>query len=249
MSIDDEELARQADELERQIAEDSERLESGALEEQDFHEIAARGDSSLVAKAASRAIARVEREKDNPEALSHEITQKYLSMGLDLLSDESASGLDGRVRTKVTDILGSDPGDVRIHTGEKASHAAEALGARAFAVGESDIYFARGAYNPETPEGLGVLVHELTHTTDNLVGAAFSTDKGGADYSAAEARAEASERLASREFAAGGGSAQNGAEDDAEPEIDMHELEAAVKRILRRGTELGADRSGSSGLK
>ena len=248
MSTNDEELERQADELEERIERDAERLEAGQLEESDFRELAERGDHSLVARAASRAIAHVEREKDNPDALGQEITQKYLSLGRNLLSDESASRLDGRLRSRVTKILGEDPGDVRIHTGERASHAADALGARAFAVGDSDIYFGRGQFNPETPEGLGVLVHELTHTTDNLVGAAFSTDKGGADYSAAEARAEATELLASRDFESGTGNRRDEIQEE-EPEIDMHELEVAVARLLRRGSELGADRSGSSGLK
>ena len=248
MSNNDEELTRQADELEKQIERDAKQIDAGQIEESDLRKLAERGDNSLVARAASRAIAHVEREKDNPDTLGREITQKYLSMGRDLLSDDSAGGLDGRVRSKVTDILGADPGDVRIHTGERASFAAEALGARAFAVGDSDIYFGRGQFNPETPDGLGVLVHELTHTTDNLVGAAFSTDKGSADYSAAEMRAEASEQLASQSFESGAVHATDAQSDESDPEIDMQELEAAVARILRRGAELGADRTGNSGL-
>jgi hypothetical protein len=247
MSNDDKDLTKQADDLEERLARESKRLDEGQIGEEQLRELAEEGDDSLLARAASRAIAHVEREKDNPQALSQEITQKYLAMGRDLLSDDSAHSLDDRVRARVTKLIGTDPGDVRIHTGERAGHAAEALGARAFAVGDSDIYFGRGQFNPETPEGLGVLVHELTHTTDNLVGAAFSTDKGGADYSAAEARAEATERLASQEF--GPSQAANLAEDadEEEPEIDMDELEAAVTRLMRRGSELGADRSGSSG--
>ena len=247
MSNDDKDLTQQADVLEERLEREAKRLDSGQIDEEQLRKLAEEGSDSLLARAASRAIARVEREKDNPEALSQEITQKYLSIGRELLSDESAHALDDRVRARVTKLIGTDPGDVRIHTGERASHAADALGARAFAVGDSDIYFGRGQFNPETPEGLGVLVHELTHTTDNLVGAAFSTDQGGADYSAAEARAEATERLATQAFEAG--DPQQGANDKhAEPEINMEELQAAVERILRRGRDLGADRSGSSGL-
>ena len=187
MSNDDKDLTQQANDLEERLEREAKRLDAGQLNEEQLRELAEEGNDSLLARAASRAIAHVEREKDNPEAMSQEITQKYLSMGRELLSDGSAQGLDDRVRSRVTKLIGTDPGDVRIHTGERASHAADALGARAFAVGDSDIYFGRGQFNPETPEGLGVLVHELTHTTDNLVGAAFSTDNSGADYSAAEA--------------------------------------------------------------
>src|SRR5207247_896605 len=51
---------------------------------------------------------------------------------------------------------------VRIHVDAIAADAAETLDARAFTVGQ-DIYFAAGAYTPDTAAGVQLLLHELTH--------------------------------------------------------------------------------------
>ena len=51
---------------------------------------------------------------------------------------------------------------VRVHTDDWAARAAEALNARAFTLGHH-IFFGAGEYPPETPEGMRLLAHELTH--------------------------------------------------------------------------------------
>jgi hypothetical protein len=53
-------------------------------------------------------------------------------------------------------------GSARLHTDEDAAEAATGLQADAFAVGR-DVFFARGAYRPESPEGARLLRHELAH--------------------------------------------------------------------------------------
>lgn len=55
-----------------------------------------------------------------------------------------------------------DFSQVRVHTDAGAAVGADKLNADAFTVG-SDIHFAAGAYNPETPEGKQLLAHELGH--------------------------------------------------------------------------------------
>src|SRR6185295_15200968 len=52
---------------------------------------------------------------------------------------------------------------VRVHHDRLAGESAERLGARAFTVGQ-DIYFAGGAYRPETTDGYRLLAHEAAHT-------------------------------------------------------------------------------------
>lgn len=208
-----------------------------------------------IARAASKAIARVEREKDNPQALSEQLTQKYLDVGRSMLGDGSATRLGGRVRDRVSNILGYDPGDVKIHTGERAAEAADAMDARAFAVGDNDVYFGRGQFNPETPEGLGVLVHELTHVADNQVGAAFDSRSGGVQYSRAEEHAEAAEDAAQRfsvrqdatDYEAQGEAQHTGNEEAGEDAIDMKRLEDAVAKLLERNNRRSMDRTGQSG--
>ncbi|MCB9702413.1 MAG: DUF4157 domain-containing protein [Myxococcales bacterium] len=57
---------------------------------------------------------------------------------------------------------GADFGGVRIHDDARAHALSRSLDARAF-THDRDIYFARGAFRPETRGGLHVLSHELAH--------------------------------------------------------------------------------------
>lgn len=57
----------------------------------------------------------------------------------------------------------ADFGAVRLHTDAKAAALATAIGARAFTFGHH-IFFNTGQYQPQTPEGMELLAHELTHT-------------------------------------------------------------------------------------
>ena len=67
-------------------------------------------------------------------------------------------------------ILGVDPGgDIRLHVGERADKAAQAMGAQAFTLGSQDIYFREGAYAPGSLEGERLLAHELTHVLESAV--------------------------------------------------------------------------------
>jgi len=59
---------------------------------------------------------------------------------------------------------------VRIHTGERAQKMAESLGARAFAAGPSDVFFAQGEFAPQTPAGKALLAHELAHVAEGQPG-------------------------------------------------------------------------------
>jgi hypothetical protein len=70
--------------------------------------------------------------------------------------------LETAVQRQMSNLLARDFSHVRVHTGDvAASYVAEA-GAEAFTAG-SDIYFAPGRYQPETPQGQALIGHELTH--------------------------------------------------------------------------------------
>ena len=71
--------------------------------------------------------------------------------------------LDPGVRRALEERLGQDFSQVRIHADAEAAGLTELLGADAVAVG-SDVFFAAGAYRPETAAGLRLLAHELIHT-------------------------------------------------------------------------------------
>ncbi|MFE5854723.1 DUF4157 domain-containing protein [Streptomyces sp. NPDC056500] len=71
--------------------------------------------------------------------------------------------LEPGVERAMEEWLGHDFSAVRIHSDRDAAALAEMVGADAVAVGK-DIFFAAGAYRPETAQGLRLLAHELLHT-------------------------------------------------------------------------------------
>ncbi|HBT09687.1 MAG TPA: peptidoglycan-binding protein, partial [Leeuwenhoekiella sp.] len=65
-------------------------------------------------------------------------------------------------QTRMEQNFGTNLSDVRIHTDANAQKMSADLGAQAFTSGR-DIYFNEGKYAPGSPEGDGLLAHELTH--------------------------------------------------------------------------------------
>lgn len=76
--------------------------------------------------------------------------------------DSPGNALPSRTRTLLEERFGADLGAVRIHTDALAADAALDAGALAFAAGR-DVYFARGAFSPDTPSGLQLIAHEVAH--------------------------------------------------------------------------------------
>ncbi|HEV7554540.1 MAG TPA: DUF4157 domain-containing protein, partial [Kofleriaceae bacterium] len=59
--------------------------------------------------------------------------------------------------------LGADLSSVRVHTGGESQGAADAVGAKAYTMGQ-DIHFAAGHYDPGSSGGEHLLAHEVAHT-------------------------------------------------------------------------------------
>ena len=72
-------------------------------------------------------------------------------------------GLDPATRDFMEERLGHDLSHVRVHADATAEKSAEALDARAFAIGQH-VVFGAGHYAPSTQAGRALLAHELTHT-------------------------------------------------------------------------------------
>jgi hypothetical protein len=81
---------------------------------------------------------------------------------LDRAMQSSSEALAAPVQQEMSSRFSFDFGHVRVHRDSEAARASELLGARAFTMG-SHIVFGDGTYAPETPEGKGLLAHELTH--------------------------------------------------------------------------------------
>jgi hypothetical protein len=73
----------------------------------------------------------------------------------------SGSGLDGGVAGRLSGSLG-DLSDVRVHTDDTSDRLNRSVSARAFATG-TDVYFAKGEYNPGSETGDKLIAHELAH--------------------------------------------------------------------------------------
>ncbi|MEU1179171.1 DUF4157 domain-containing protein [Streptomyces sp. NPDC005820] len=81
----------------------------------------------------------------------------------DAVLAQAGKPLEPGVGRAMEEWLGHDFSAVRIHSDRDAAALAELVGADAVAVGQ-DIFFAAGAYRPETAQGLRLLAHELLHT-------------------------------------------------------------------------------------
>jgi hypothetical protein len=82
--------------------------------------------------------------------------------------------LEPSLRGKVADVLGADPGPVRVHTDAEADELSRTLGATAFTSGR-DVFFGGGTFDPATPEGFSLLVHESTHVLQQAAGPVAGT--------------------------------------------------------------------------
>jgi hypothetical protein len=101
--------------------------------------------------------------------------QRSAASGIDGLSVDSSAisaarsggaSLDDATRSKLEAGFGTDLGAVRVHTGPQAAGIARDIQARAFTHG-NDVFFGKGEYRPDTPDGQHVLAHEVAHTVQN----------------------------------------------------------------------------------
>lgn len=109
----------------------------------------------------------IDRKGDHTGAIDEE---SALATALPSLQASQATGaLPSELIEHFTSLLGLDVACVRIHRDAAAARAAAALGAQAFTVGQ-DIFFAEGAFQPGSPEGLELIAHEMSHVADHLRG-------------------------------------------------------------------------------
>jgi hypothetical protein len=96
----------------------------------------------------------------------------------DVVGSGGGSPLDASTRAGMEGAFGTSFEGVRVHTDDKASKSAEAVGANAYTVG-SDVVFRSGQYNPSSPTGQRTLAHELAHVVQQSQGPVDGADAGG----------------------------------------------------------------------
>lgn len=148
--------------------------------------------------------------------------------------------LPSGVRELMERRLGSSLADVRVHADNAAGQRALDLSAQAYATGR-DIYFAPGHYQPQTPHGLGLLAHELTHVVQQRNGRFTSANQGptparGRGMLEAEADGVAQAVRSSAPAAAVSGVARPG-----EPQFSAMETLSAMRAAVGGGIEAAAD--------
>jgi Domain of unknown function (DUF4157) len=88
--------------------------------------------------------------------------------------------LDADLQDRLRPLIGPDTQRARLHTDEAADALARSHRADAVTVG-TDVHFRAGAFRPDTPAGLGLLAHELTHVAESVrpgVGWRRATEQG-----------------------------------------------------------------------
>jgi hypothetical protein len=101
--------------------------------------------------------------------------------------------LPASVQEKLSPFLGFDLSNIKIFSGPVAAMASEAMGAHAFTLGQN-IFLGKNKLDFNTPEGLGLLAHELLHT---------SHFNAGDSVEAKEQAAEAMEDRVKQAFGSG----------------------------------------------
>jgi hypothetical protein len=126
-----------------------------------------------------------------------EVDQDDPSVAAALSQRGGGQSLPAELRRELEAELGLSLARVRVHTDPVAAQAARAVRADAFTVGE-DIFFAEGAFAPETPAGRRLVVHELAHVAQALCGRAESPRSGTRVSQPGESLEHEAEALAER---------------------------------------------------
>ena len=92
------------------------------------------------------------------------------------------------VQDKLSPFLGFDLSTIKVFSGPIAAMASEAMGAHAFTLGKS-IFLGERKLDFSSPEGLGLLAHELLHTSHFNSGNSVESKEQAAE--AMEARVKA----------------------------------------------------------
>jgi hypothetical protein len=91
------------------------------------------------------------------------VSRAAVQAQVDRASHDGGGPLPGGLRRELEPALGADLSSVRVHTGTASASAADALQAKAYAVGQ-DIHFGAGAYDPSSQSGKHLIAHEVAHT-------------------------------------------------------------------------------------
>jgi hypothetical protein len=82
----------------------------------------------------------------------------------------SGQSLDPNLQAKMGQAMGADFSDVKVHTDSQSDQLNQSIQAKAFTTGQ-DVFFRKGAYDPNSKGGQELIAHELTHVVQQNTGA------------------------------------------------------------------------------
>jgi len=110
--------------------------------------------------------------------VSAALEEQEPSLVKEVVGSGGGTPLDSDTRGFMESRLGTDFGDVRVHTDATASESARSVQAHAYTVG-NDVVFQSGKYAPENDSGKRMLAHELTHVVQQRSGPVAGTPAPG----------------------------------------------------------------------
>lgn len=208
------------------------------------------GDDELSAEEQAL-FERIAQRIEEP-GLQDRILDRYMNFGRDLIGDALPTRVDPRIAKVLEPILG-DIGNVRVHTGAMAASAARAMDARAFAVGDQDIFIDPAHLSSSPKEAGSLIAHEVAHTRDASTGFALSS-KLGSDTSAREEFAHEVANRFAMEWDDDGEAMTRDPDDPSvvtkpdgtpgEPEVDRDLLADKIVKIMEEQENRFGDRIG-----
>lgn len=158
----------------------------------------------------------------------------------DVVGGGGGTPLDTGTRSTMEAAFGQSFEDVRVHTDERASKSAEAVGANAYTVG-NDVVFRSGHFDTSSATGQRTLAHELTHVVQQRSGPVDGAEAPGGirlsdpgDRFERAAESSADQVMASvQQLRAEPASAST----SAAPVAQLEEDAAAIPALQRQATE------------
>lgn len=82
-------------------------------------------------------------------------------------ASQSPGSIPPELRAKLEEFLGASLSSIKLHAGSEAEKVLQDKNARALTVGQ-DIYLDLSKYSLQTPEGIGILAHEIIHAQQQI---------------------------------------------------------------------------------
>jgi hypothetical protein len=172
IQMQEEEELVQPREEEEEVQTQEEEEEQVQQQEEEEEPIQMQEEEELVQPQEEEEVQTQEEEEEPIQMQEEDELQMKSGNGKPRMSDDlsqqisSAAGrgssLPASTQSEMSDSIGYDFSDVKVHTGPESVQMNKAMGAQAFTHG-NDVFFNSGKFNPESTNGKHLLAHELTH--------------------------------------------------------------------------------------